>query len=730
MIASISSIVEVDPTRGNDDSGGVGRPYRTITAALAHLESSTLIKLAPGLYTKASGEQFPLTLPGGVILDGTSHPTGEAAIISGGGAAANFQGFVAVILHDNAQLRGITVRNSLGNGVLVTNGQSLIRQCLIHRCPQDGLVVTGSAIPQVVSTTIEDNGGPGLRMMHQAKGVVKDCILRRCQTGVLLEGDAAPLIQNNQISDHQVGVLVTGTSSPVLRSNRIIQNRQRGIWLQGNSRPNLGHSQDPANNIVRHNGQVDIHNDMAQLVVAVGNDLLPQRLQGRITLAASQIPEAKAVPPPLLSQPSSGPTPPSTHGGAIDSGAIEQPSPKPSPQSSSSLPKRFADINNHWAKDYIEALADRELIKGYDDGSFRPNTVINRAQFAAMVAASFKDQPSRQNATRFRDVPAQHWASNAITQVQRQGFIGGFPDQTFRPDQPITRGQAITAIAQGLRLAPAPSNLLSLYRDRAQIPSYATDAIAAATQHELVVNHPRPDHLRPLDPITRGEVTTLIYQGLVTQGKASPLQGNVPVQAEIPQGSFPDIKQHWAEVFIQGLLNRNLIRGYDDGTFRPDRPMTRAQFAAVIQSAFQPSPQRAAKPFRDVSPTHWAAQAIQIAYRGSFLSGFPDGSFGPDSGLLRVQIWVALVHGLNLLPRQSGQLNLLARYLDRQAIPDYAQEPVAKATQLKLVVNAPNLQRLNPNQVATRAEISAVVYQTLVYLQRAPRVNNAFIVYP
>jgi len=730
MIASISSIVEVDPTRGNDAFGGAGKPYKTLTAALANLKPSTLVKLAPGLYTKTSGENFPLALPGGVILDGTSHHTGEAAIISGGGATANFQGYVAVILHDNAQLRGVTVRNSLGNGILVTGGQPLIRQCLIHRCPQDGLVVTGSAIPQVVSTTIEDNGGVGLRMMHRAKGVVKGCTLRRCQTGLSLGQEAAPLIKNNQISDHQVGILVTGTSSPVLRGNRIIQNRQRGIWLQSNCRPDLGDPQDPANNIIRHNGQTDIHNDTSQPVVAVGNDLLPQRLQGRITLAASQIPEAKAVPPLLLNQPSSRPASPSTNSEAVDSEAVEMPFPKPVPQASPSSPRRFTDIDNHWATPYIEALADRGLIKGYDDGSFRPNTTINRAQFAAMVAASFKDQPSRQKATRFRDVPAQHWASNAITQVQRQGFIGGFPDQTFRPDQLITRGQAITAIAQGLRLAPAPSNLLSSYQDRAQIPSYATDAIAAATQQKLVVNHPRPDQLRPLDPITRGDVTTLIYQGLVAQGKASPLQGHATVQAEIPQGSFPDIQRHWAEVFIQGLLNRNLIRGYDDGTFRPDRPMTRAQFAAVIQSAFQPSPQRTTKPFRDVPPTHWAAQAIQTAYRGGFLSGFPDGSFGPDNGLLRVQIWVALVHGLNLLPRQSGQPNLLARYLDRQTIPDYALEPVAKATQLKLVVNAPNIQRLNPNQVATRAEISAVVYQTLVYLQRAPRVNNAFIVYP
>ena len=97
---------------------------------------------------------------------------------------------------------------------------------------------------------------------------------------------------------------------------------------------------------------------------------------------------------------------------------------------------------------------------------FRPDAVINRAQFAAMVAAAFKDRPKGRAATRFVDVPDNHWASNAITQAQRQGFLSGFPDQTFRPDQPMARVQALVAVAQGLQLPPAPANVLTIYRDR------------------------------------------------------------------------------------------------------------------------------------------------------------------------------------------------------------------------------------------------------------------------
>ena len=724
MISGVSNIVEVDPARGNDaPNARPHHPYRTITAALAQLQGATLVNLAAGFYSKASGERFPITLGGDVILNGPTGDGEQAAIISGGGPVSNFKGLVALVLTETAQLRGVSVHNSLGSAVLVSRGRGLIQNCHFSRCSQHGVVVLDTAMPQVLNTRIEHNGGAGIQCLDQSKGVIADCALLNCETGITLAHAAAPLIRNNQVKGHQVGIQTAGSSSPVLRNNRIVQNHQRGLHLLGNSRPDLGHPQDPADNVIRNNGQVDLHNATSRPVTTVGNDLLPQRLRGRVELTASQLPDPRAVPRSLLDQPMSA-----RPGPAAQAPQIERRPPSPTFEQPGQ--SRFADVQDHWAAPYIEALAQRGLIKGYDDGQFRPNASISRAQLAAMVAASFPDQPQRKPAERFRDVLGHHWASNAIAQAQRQGFISGYPDQSFRPDQPITRAQAIVAVAQGLRLSSAPANVLSIYRDRAQIPSYATDALAAATRHRLIVNYPQLDLLRPLAPITRGEVASLIYQGLVTQDQAPPLSDKPLVEADLPQGSFPDIQDHWAQDFIQALLNKGLIRGYDDGRFYPDRPMTRAQFAAIIQAGFHPSPQQPAQPFRDVEPNHWAHRAIQVASRGGFLSGFPDGSFGPDHNLLRVQIWVALVNGLNLLPRQKGNLALVNQYQDSGAIPAYALNAVAKGTQLKLVVNAPNIQRLNPNQVATRADISAVIYQTLVHLQRAPGINHPFIVYP
>ncbi|NJL44694.1 MAG: S-layer homology domain-containing protein [Leptolyngbyaceae cyanobacterium SM2_3_12] len=366
-----------------------------------------------------------------------------------------------------------------------------------------------------------------------------------------------------------------------------------------------------------------------------------------------------------------------------------RPSLRPSPAQSLppaiSIPTRFRDLQGHWAAPYVEALASRNLIKGYGDGTYRPDEAINRAQFAALVAASYGTIPFSKAAVAFVDVPPTLWAASAINLAQQRGFVGGYPDQTYRPDQAMARVQAMVAVATGLKLPAAPANALGIFRDRAQIPSYAIDALATATQQGLVVNYPDPALLRPLEPITRAEVAVLIYQGLVALEQAPSLDsGNastppVVVQPRTTQGSFPDIQNHWAKDFVQGLLNENLIRGYDDGQFYPDRPMTRAQFAALLDKAFTLTPRRPGLQFRDVPPNYWGASAIQAAYRAGYLSGFPDQTFGPENSMVRAQSWVALVNGVPLMPNQTGNLTLLNRYSDRDKIPAYALDAVAKA---------------------------------------------------
>lgn len=111
------------------------------------------------------------------------------------------------------------------------------------------------------------------------------------------------------------------------------------------------------------------------------------------------------------------------------------------------LPKnpttKFKDANNKWYSDEINFAVSKGFISGYSDGIFKPNQGITRAEFAQMIAVFVKDgYPGYSN---FKDVKG-HWASNAIDQLYGNKKIKGFPDGTFKPDQKLTRAEAVTVL--------------------------------------------------------------------------------------------------------------------------------------------------------------------------------------------------------------------------------------------------------------------------------------------
>ncbi len=177
---------------------------------------------------------------------------------------------------------------------------------------------------------------------------------------------------------------------------------------------------------------------------------------------------------------------------------------------------------------------------------------------------------------------------------------------------------------------------------------------------------------------------------------------------------FSDIQDHWAQECIRQLQGRNFISGYPDGSFRPNAPVTRAEFAALLRKAFaNTAPVRSAITFSDVPSKHWANPAIQAAYQTGFISGYPDRTFRPNQQISRLQVLLALVSGLKYSASTSPK-DIVKKYFDDAAtIPNYALNAIAAATEKRLVVNYPNLKRLNPNQNATRAEVAAFICRAL-----------------
>ncbi|NEZ59766.1 S-layer homology domain-containing protein [Leptolyngbyaceae cyanobacterium CCMR0081] len=359
--------------------------------------------------------------------------------------------------------------------------------------------------------------------------------------------------------------------------------------------------------------------------------------------------------------------------------------------------------------------------------------MVTRAEFAALVMATFpaSDGDNRRFKP-FRDVSSNFWARSVIYQAQAQGFIAGFPDNTFRPNDPMTRAQSLVALINGLRLGQGMASELGVYRDRAQVPPYAVEEIAIATRQGIVVNYPDVAELRPMQPITRAETTALVYQCLANLGRMQSLTSpyivepaRTAVSNSVAAASNTIVTHsHWADDFWQSLKAHNFL----ERTSAPDASMTRAQFASLVVAAFAPKPKRYPVAFRDVPSSHWASQAIHTAYRAKFLSGFPDYTFAPEQPILKIQVLLALVSGLELTAKDTA--GLLARYQDKSQVPRYAESAIAIATKLGLVFNYPDLDLLSPNQVATYGEVAAMVYQGLVLRKRMPPILSDYQVHP
>lgn len=95
-------------------------------------------------------------------------------------------------------------------------------------------------------------------------------------------------------------------------------------------------------------------------------------------------------------------------------------------------------------------LIGLDIIKGFDDGSIKPDSDVTRAQFAVIVSKMLRLGDVSPSTTKFKDVPANHWASGAIDLAVGRGIIAGYPDGTFRPDKNVTFAEASAMLMQAL----------------------------------------------------------------------------------------------------------------------------------------------------------------------------------------------------------------------------------------------------------------------------------------
>lgn len=176
----------------------------------------------------------------------------------------------------------------------------------------------------------------------------------------------------------------------------------------------------------------------------------------------------------------------------------------------------FPDISGHYAEQHIKKLFSYGIANGYEDGTFKPDNAITRAEFAALTANALeKIGYSLKTSPGFADT-AGHWAEKSVCKLVACGIVHGFEDGTFKPDLKITRGQAAIMASNMLVYCGVAIRDGDDYPDTAS--HYASRHIKSLRSFG-VVNGYEDGTFKPDNEITRGQAAMYISNCLTVLGK-------------------------------------------------------------------------------------------------------------------------------------------------------------------------------------------------------------------
>lgn len=190
-------------------------------------------------------------------------------------------------------------------------------------------------------------------------------------------------------------------------------------------------------------------------------------------------------------------------------------------------------------------------------------------------------------------------ATNKKSRSQR-GYINGYPDGTFQPDRTVTRAE-MAAILLNAEMVGQSSANKGRFFDVAD-NYWAVNPIHQASAAGMMSGYP-DGTFRPSANITRAEIAAVIYKYKALQGAGGGT-------------AFFDVRgDHWSSPIIAAVVAKGYMAGYPDGTFQPEKALTRAEAVTILNRVLNRVPQNQAGPQRwpDVVPGHWAYKEIEEA---------------------------------------------------------------------------------------------------------------------
>ena len=185
------------------------------------------------------------------------------------------------------------------------------------------------------------------------------------------------------------------------------------------------------------------------------------------------------------------------------------------------------DISGHWAESQISNWFDKGLAEGYPDGTFKPDSTITRAEFAAMVNRAFNFTESGEvnvsntaesgTTTGFSDVSLNKWYAKDIAIASQTGYILGYDDGTFKPDNMITRQEAAVMIGRILKLDTSDLTQADVFNDVSQIQDWGKGPIGAIADAGIMQGYP-DGTFQPQRLITRAEALVSLDRAMNYDG--------------------------------------------------------------------------------------------------------------------------------------------------------------------------------------------------------------------
>jgi len=178
--------------------------------------------------------------------------------------------------------------------------------------------------------------------------------------------------------------------------------------------------------------------------------------------------------------------------------------------------RTFADVQNHQNRHAIEAIAARGIINGRTETSFAPNDTLTRAEFAAIITRGLNLPEVITNV--FDDVPTNAWYFEAVGTAFFYEIVNGVTPTTFNTSGTITRQEAAGMVARAARLTGMDTemgrieiiNTLAMFGDYRTASDWAWEALAFCVREGIIDDY--EFYLQPHDPITRGEITEMLYR--------------------------------------------------------------------------------------------------------------------------------------------------------------------------------------------------------------------------